>query len=88
MRINLNTPGANEVSTDRTSIATTSTSSSSHRTNGDQFTGDTVNVTSLTAQTLQMPAVRQEKVDALRAQIASGKYDIDPRGTAEAMLNQ
>ena len=88
MRINSNTPGASEVSAERTSTTPASTPNSSRTPEGDKFSVDTVSLSSLAAQTLQMPAVRQEKVDALRHKVESGDYDVDPRGTADAMLNK
>jgi negative regulator of flagellin synthesis FlgM len=88
MRINSNTPGASEVSAERTSTAPASTPNPSRTPEADKFGGDTVSLSSLAAQTLQMPAVRQEKVDALRHKIESGAYEIDPRKTADAMLNE
>jgi len=88
MRINLNTPGASQVSTERTSTAPGSGSNSTRTSDADKFAGDTVNLSSLAAQTMQMPAVRQGKVDALRHQIANGEYEIDPQHTADAMLDK
>jgi flagellar biosynthesis anti-sigma factor FlgM len=88
MRINLNTPGANQISTERTSIAPESASSTGRTSEVDKFAGDTVSLSSLAAQTMQMPAVRRDKVDALRQQIATGDYAIDPRKTADAMLDK
>ncbi len=88
MRINLNTPGTSEVSTERTATAPGSTSSSAHTSDADKFASDTVSLSSLAAQTMQMPAVRQDKVDALRQQVADGKYEIDPQKTADAMLDK
>lgn len=87
MRINSNTPGASEVSAERPATTPASTANPSRTPEADKFGGDTVSLSSLAAQTLQMPAVRQEKVDALRHKIESGEYEIDPRKTADAMLN-
>lgn len=88
MRINLNTPGASEVSTERTSTAPGSASNGARPSDLDKFAGDTVSLSSLAAQTMQMPPVRQDKVDALRQQIATGQYEIDPQKTADAMLDK
>ena len=88
MRINSNTPGASEVPAERTSTGPASTPNSPRTPEVDKFAVDTVSLSSLASQTLQMPAVRQVKVDALRHQIESGEYDVDPRGTADAMLNK
>ena len=87
MRINPNTPPSNEISAERMSNGQAAPANSAQSPQADKFGGDTVSLSSLAAQTLQMPPVRQDKVDALRQQVASGDYDVDPRGTAEAMLN-
>ena len=88
MRINLNTSGANEVSTAQTSLPTATTPKSWSASEVDKLAGDTVSLSSLTAQTMQMSTMRQEKVNALRQQLENGEYNIDPRGTAEAMLSK
>ncbi|HTR27101.1 MAG TPA: flagellar biosynthesis anti-sigma factor FlgM [Terriglobales bacterium] len=86
MRINPQTPPSNEISAERMSSGQTA-ANSARSPQVDKFGGDTVSLSSLAAQTLQMPPVRQDKVDALRQRVESGDYDVDPRGTAEAMLN-
>jgi len=86
MRINAHTP-SNEVSAERTSNGPATPPNSAQASPVDKFGGDTVSLSSLAAQTLQMPSVRQDKIDALRQQVQGGDYDVDPRGTAEAMLN-
>ncbi|HVM91860.1 MAG TPA: flagellar biosynthesis anti-sigma factor FlgM [Terriglobales bacterium] len=86
MRINPNTP-SNEISAERTTAGQATPQNSAQASPVDRFGGDTVSLSSLAAQTLQMPPVRQDKVDALRQQVESGHYDVDLRGTADAMLN-
>ena len=87
MRINSHNTPSTEISAERTSTKPPSTSDAPQVSQGDKFGGDTVSLRSLAAQTLHMPAVRQDKVDALREKVESGEYRADPRGTAEAMLN-
>jgi flagellar biosynthesis anti-sigma factor FlgM len=47
---------------------------------------DHTNMQSLTAQALSAPAIRQDKVDALRQAIASGQYSMTPEQLADAMI--
>jgi negative regulator of flagellin synthesis FlgM len=86
MRIGLNAPHPPEISTDRASTSSASTQSASATQQADKFSGDSVSLNSLAAQALQLPDVRQDKVDSLRQQIASGEYRVDPQKTADAML--
>ena len=46
-----------------------------------------MSLSSLSAQALQMPDVRQNKIDSLRQQIASGQYSVDPQEIADAILS-
>jgi negative regulator of flagellin synthesis FlgM len=85
MRIGLKTTDASEISTERTSTQRSSGQSGASQT--DKFSGDTVSLGTLTAQALQLPEVRQNKVDSLRQAIANGDYKVDPQKTAEAMLS-
>lgn len=47
---------------------------------------DHTNMQSLEAQALSAPAIRQDKVDALRQAIASGQYSTTPEQIADAMI--
>ncbi|MFZ0479804.1 MAG: flagellar biosynthesis anti-sigma factor FlgM [Terriglobales bacterium] len=85
MRIGLKSTDPSEISTERT--ATYRSSGQSGTSSADRFSGDTVSLSALTAQTMQLPEVRQGKVDSLRQSIASGEYEVDPQKTADAMLN-
>jgi negative regulator of flagellin synthesis FlgM len=87
MRIGLNSPQSPEISTDRASTSSVSTQSTSATSQVDKFSGDTVSLSSLATQALQLPEVRQDKIDSLRQQIASGNYQIDSKGIADAMLS-
>jgi negative regulator of flagellin synthesis FlgM len=88
MRIGLNSPDPQRVSTEQTS-----TSSAALRQTGktpgedtDTFSSDTVTLGALVNRALQMPEVRQDKVDSLRQSIAGGQYQVDPQSIASAML--
>jgi flagellar biosynthesis anti-sigma factor FlgM len=51
-----------------------------------QLSGAHVQVQALTAQALQLPEVRQEKVNALRQVVQSGNYQPDAGQTADALF--
>lgn len=48
----------------------------------------TASVASLVGQALATPAVRQDKIDALRQSIASGNYTIDANKIADAITRE
>jgi negative regulator of flagellin synthesis FlgM len=52
------------------------------------LSGDSTNVQNLTTKALELPEVRQGKVEALRAAIKNGDYKIEPGKIAEAMIQQ
>lgn len=87
MRIGLNSPHTAEISANRTSTSPASTQSTSTTSQVDKFSGDKVSMSSLAGQALQLPEVRQDRVDSLRQQIASGTYRVDPQSIADAMLS-
>lgn len=74
------------ISTERTLAYRTPSNTTTLRAN--DFPDDTVSLSSLTTQTLQMPEVRQDKVDSLRQMIANGEYRVDPNQIADAMLSE
>jgi negative regulator of flagellin synthesis FlgM len=43
-------------------------------------------VQSLTAQALETPQVRQDKIDQIREAINNGSYSLDPHAIADAMI--
>lgn len=43
-------------------------------------------VSSLVSQAMSSPEVRQDKVDALKQQIANGTYKVDPKKIAQGIL--
>lgn len=51
-----------------------------------QLSGAHVQVQALTAQALQLPEIRQEKVNALRQVVQSGNYQPDAGQTAHALF--
>jgi flagellar biosynthesis anti-sigma factor FlgM len=53
-----------------------------------QLSGAHVQVEALTAQTSQLPELRQERVSALRQAVQSGQYQASPESVADAMMNQ
>jgi flagellar biosynthesis anti-sigma factor FlgM len=85
MRIGMKTTDPSAISTERTSAYRAPSNTTASRAN--DFPGDTVSLSSLTTQTLQMPEVRQDKVDNLRQMIANGEYRVDPNQIADAMLS-
>lgn len=53
-----------------------------------QLSGAGAQISALTAQALQLPDVRQERVQSLREAVQSGSYAPDPRTVAGAILDQ
>lgn len=51
-----------------------------------QFSGAQAQVQALAEQTLQLPEIRQEKVNALRQVVLVGTYQISPQQVAEAVF--
>lgn len=49
---------------------------------------DATRVNSLVAKALDAPQIRQDKVEALRQAVESGKYTVDPAQIAEAMIRE
>ena len=52
------------------------------------LSADTKGIASLQAQALATPAIRQDKVDALRQAIQQGDYRLEPDQIAHAILSQ
>ncbi len=53
-----------------------------------QLSGARAQISALTAQALQLPDVRQGRVESLREAVQSGSYAPDPRAVAGAILDQ
>jgi flagellar biosynthesis anti-sigma factor FlgM len=89
MRIGLNTPDAQNISTEKTAQSSTSEAKASGTSvaSKDVFSGDTVSLSALASRVLQTPEIRQETVDSLRQAVSTGQYRLDPAGIAEAMRN-
>jgi flagellar biosynthesis anti-sigma factor FlgM len=51
-----------------------------------QLSGTHVQIQALTAQALQFPEIRQEKVNALRQVVGDGTYQASPKQVADAMF--
>jgi flagellar biosynthesis anti-sigma factor FlgM len=49
---------------------------------------DTLNISSLKAQALNSPQVRQDKVEALRQSIQNGDYKVEPDKIAQAIMDR
>jgi flagellar biosynthesis anti-sigma factor FlgM len=100
MRIGLNNPDPQSVSTEQASITAdqvkkpstaainqsqpASISDSDSETNG--FSQDRVTLSALASQALGLPEVRQGAVDSLRQSIHNGQYKLDPSSIADAIL--
>ena len=52
------------------------------------FSSESVSISSLTAKALQSPAVRQDKIDALRQAVTNGDYKIDAAKIASSMVDE
>jgi flagellar biosynthesis anti-sigma factor FlgM len=100
MRIGLNTPDPQAVSTEQASItadqvkkpsvAATNQSQPAPISDSDGetsgFSQDRVTLSALASQALGLPEVRQADVDSLRQSISNGQYKLDPNSIADAML--
>jgi len=53
-----------------------------------ELSNDPARVETLSQTVLQLPEVRQEKVQALAAQVQNGSYQVAPQQTAEALLSE
>jgi len=56
----------------------------------NQLSADTATVSQisdLVAQAMNQPEVRTDKVEAIKAQIAAGTYEIDPSKIADAIID-
>jgi|SRR5580658_6442758 flagellar biosynthesis anti-sigma factor FlgM len=100
MRIGLNNPDPQSVSTEQASITADQVkkpstaainqsqpapiSDSDNETNG--LSQDRVTLSALASQALGLPEVRQGAVDSLRQSINNGQYKLDPNSIADAIL--
>lgn len=96
MRIGLNTPDPQSISTEQPPIsaeqtkksATTAANQSESAPANDKNTlsQDTVTLSALASQALGLPEVRQGQVDSLRQSVNNGQYKLDPNEIADAIL--
>jgi len=88
MKIEVNSPTASQLAVDRSAKQISSNSvtevqgATQDRTT---FHSNSTSVQALTSQALNSPEVRQDKVDALRQSVNSGKYKIDATKIAGAI---
>jgi negative regulator of flagellin synthesis FlgM len=86
MRINLNAGmGTAETSLDKSASAR-APGAVAQAPAESQFSANQANVSSLLSTALAAPEVRQEKVDALKAQLVSGTYRVSSQQIASSML--
>ena len=93
MKIDLNSLNLDSSHIDRTTLRQTqqpaTSEISSDATQNEDAASLSLNHTStqsLEAQALSAPAIRQDKVDALRQAIANGTYSVAPEQIADAMI--
>lgn len=95
MKIDLNSINLDSTNIDRTTLrqAQQQTATSDINAEGTQSDNDGASLSlnqtttqSLASQALSTPAIRQDKVDALRQAIAGGTYQIAPEQIADAMI--
>ncbi|MGC2447992.1 MAG: flagellar biosynthesis anti-sigma factor FlgM, partial [Candidatus Sulfotelmatobacter sp.] len=91
-RIDLHYGPQQTTESDRNSQSSQAANSASNQAEVGQdqtrFSGAHAQVQALAAQAVQLPEVRQDKVDALRQAIQSGQYQADPQQTAGALFTQ
>jgi flagellar biosynthesis anti-sigma factor FlgM len=89
MRVDLNAISLNSVEReDKTKKAGGKAASAANVEDTASLSVDTLSISSLEAQALATPEVRQDKVDALRQSIQNGQYQVDPEQIAQAILRQ
>ncbi len=91
MRIDLHYGPQSAAGTDRSSekatgIATGSTGTAGSPEDQAQLSGTHAQVQALASEALQLPEIRQERVQSLREAIRSGLYDAAPGKTAGALI--
>jgi flagellar biosynthesis anti-sigma factor FlgM len=89
MKIDVNSPAVNQLPVDRgpKQVLNGGVAGSQDATE-DRTTlrTDSLSVQSLTSQALNTPAVRQDKVQALRQSVNSGEYQVDATKIADAII--
>ncbi len=88
MRIDLHN-GTSPIAANESSRGQGAASASQTASSGEdqaQLSGTHMQVEALAAQAAQLPEIRQEKVVALREAVEGGRYQVDHRQVADAML--
>ena len=89
MRIDLNHISLQDLARDeKTRKAGVKTSGTPNVEDKTSLSGDTLNISSLAAQAMTAPSIRQDKVEALRQSIQNGDYKVEPDQVAQAILRQ
>jgi negative regulator of flagellin synthesis FlgM len=89
MRIDANQPISNQAAAERVSRNSgKSGSAAGTSADGATFSADRAGVGGLEAQVLATPAIREDRVAALRESIRNGSYQVDPGKIADAMLKE
>jgi flagellar biosynthesis anti-sigma factor FlgM len=89
MKIDVNSLAASQLPTDRGAKPISNSSPAIiPGASGDTttFSTDTASVQSLTRQALNSPAIRQDKVDALKQSVNSGEYKLDATKITDAII--
>jgi len=89
MKIELNGPALDGVTAAQSNKPEAADSKEVQRPEEDKATLSTsqASIASLTAQALNMPEIRTDKVEALRQAISSGEYKVDPNQVADAIID-
>lgn len=94
MKIDLNSINLDSTHIDRTTLRHTNQAATTEiNAEGTQSDNDAASLSlnetttqSLASQALSTPAIRQDKVEALRQAIANGTYQVAPEQVADAMI--
>lgn len=86
MRIQSNAPDPREVTTERASTSSAAADSAS-RARRVHAPADRVSLKSLTTRTMEVPDMRLERVGRLKQMIASGRYQVNAKEVADAILH-
>jgi negative regulator of flagellin synthesis FlgM len=93
MRIDLFNSTASEIAGDKDSkqVSTKNAATGSGQIGSEDrttLTSDSTSVGSLASTALQSPAIRQDKVDSLKAAVSSGQYQLDPGKIAASIIDE
>ncbi len=90
MRIELNTPDLQSLSTETAKKTSALSNPIDAQADGDPTSpyGDKVTLSALSTQALNQPEIRPSLVDSLREAINNGQYRPEPGAIADAILNR